>query len=161
MVGAIEGYRLGVTVGSWAPRTIDVALPVKLRKLAGGVKLVTCRYLGGGQIERIATARAVRVMERLEKVGATMMEAAEKQGAAAAKAVSPQDKAVAEHPPDIVCRYVVRALDGDPLHDPTEWVDDTHPDALRFVALGVLAASGLVAESETDRGEGSGDSSAA
>ena len=30
-------------------------LPDKLSELAGGVKIVTCRYLGGGQIERIQT----------------------------------------------------------------------------------------------------------
>ena len=35
------------------------------RALAGGVQVVTCRYLGGGQIERIQTARSVRAMERM------------------------------------------------------------------------------------------------
>ena len=37
----------------WAPRTLNVTLPDTLRALAGGVHVITCRYLGGGQIERI------------------------------------------------------------------------------------------------------------
>ena len=147
-------------MGGWAPRTIDIALPATLTTLAGGVTVVTCRYLGGGQLERIATARAVRVMERLEKVGDTMMRAAEKQGASTPKKLSPQDAALELNPPDLVCRSVVRALDGEALQKPAEWVDDTHPDVLKFVALGVLEASGLIDESESAQGEGSGGSSA-
>ena len=59
----------------WAPRTLNVALSDTLSKLAGGVKIVTCRYLGGGQIERIQTARAVRAMERMEKAGGAFLQA--------------------------------------------------------------------------------------
>ena len=56
----------------WAPRTLNVTLPDTLSELAGGVKLVTCRYLGGGQIERIQTARSVRAMERMERAGTSV-----------------------------------------------------------------------------------------
>ena len=123
--------------------------------------VVSCRYLGGGQLERIATARSVRVMERLEKVGDTLMRAAEKQDAAKATKLSPQAAALAENPPDLVCRSVVRSLDGGTWREQAEWVDDTHPDVLKFVALAVLTASGLIPEQESARGEGSGGSSAA
>ena len=144
-------------MGGWAPRTIDVALPVKLSKLAGDVKIVSCRYLGGGQLERIATARAVRAMERMERAGEAFMKIVSDRESPTAGPVDP----LAENPPDLVCRYVVRALDGEPLSDVADWIDETHPDVLKFVALGVLTASGLIPEAETDRGEDSGGSSAA
>ena len=59
----------------WAPRTLNVTLPDKLSTLAGGVRIVTCRYLGGGQIERIQTARSVRAMERMKQAGPAFMSA--------------------------------------------------------------------------------------
>ena len=65
----------GLSVVGWAPRTLDVTLPDKLSELAGGVKIVTCRYLGGGQIERIQTARSVRAMERMALAGSAFLEA--------------------------------------------------------------------------------------
>ena len=59
----------------WAPRTLNVTLPDKLSALAGGVRIVTCRYLGGGQMERIETARSVRAMERMKQAGPAFMTA--------------------------------------------------------------------------------------
>ena len=157
----------------WAPRTLNVTLPDKLRELAGGVKLVTCRYLGGGQIERIQTARAVRAMERMERAGTAFLEAIrdkerrdeEAQVLSATKravmAETTIDKLLGEYPPDLVCARAVRELDGDMTQtsEIQSWVDDTHPDALKHVAVEVLTASGLVPETETDQGEDSGGSS--
>ena len=39
------------------------------------------------------------------------------------------------------------------------WVDETHPDALKHIALKLLDASQLIPETETESGEGSGGSS--
>ena len=157
----------------WAPRTLNVALPGKLSELAGGVKIVTCRYLGGGQIERIQTARSVRAMERMEKAGGAFLQAiqdkelrdAGMQTLSATKlavmAETATDKLLIEYPPDLVCARVVRALDDkEYATDIQSWVDDTHPDALKHVAIEVLRESGLIPETETDQGEDSGDSSA-
>ena len=154
----------------WAPRTLNVTLPERLRALAGGVRVVTCRYLGGGQIERIQTARSVRAMERMEKAGSAFLgiirdkeqrdEEAQTLSDTALKvmAETATDKLLIEYPPDLVCARAVRALD-DKDAEVQSWVDDTHPDALKYVALEVLKASGLIPETETDQGEGSGGSS--
>ena len=40
------------------------------------------------------------------------------------------------------------------------WVDETHPDALKHIALKLLDASQLIPETETESGEGLGGSSA-
>ena len=156
----------------WAPRTLNVPLPDKLRELAGGVNIVTCRYLGGGQIERIQTARSVRAMERMERAGSAFLDAIrdkeqrdeDAQTLSATKlavmAETALDKLLIEYPPDLVCARVVRSLDAHMLLDEIQsWVDDTHPDALKHVAIEVLRESGLIPETETDQGEGSGDSS--
>ena len=160
-------------MGGWAPRTLNVTLPEKLRTLAGGVTIVTCRYLGGGQIERIQTARAVRAMERMERAGSAFLQAIsdkerrdeEAQTLSATKlAVMTEtaiDKLLIEYPPDLVCARVVRLLDDHAAKDDIQsWVDDTHPDVLKHVAVEVLRESGLIPETETDQGEGSGGSSA-
>ena len=71
------------------------------------------------------------------------------------------DKLLIEYPPDLVCARVVRSLD-DTVQTGAEiqtWVDDSHPDVLKHVAVEVLRESGLIPETETDQGEGSGDSS--
>ena len=157
----------------WAPRTLNVTLPDKLSELAGGVKLVTCRYLGGGQIERIQTARSVRAMERMEHAGPAFLEAIRDKETRdedaetlsitklEVMAETALDKLLIEYPPDLVCARVVRSLDDQTTQgaEIQSWVDDTHPDALKHVAVEVLTASGLVPETETDRGEGSGGSS--
>ena len=157
----------------WAPRTLNVTLPDKLRELAGGVRIVTCRYLGGGQIERIQTARSVRAMERMERAGTAFLDAIrdkekrdeDAQTLSATKlavmAETAIDKLLIEYPPDLVCARVVRSLDDDPKHgaEIQSWVDDSHPDALKHVALEVLTASGLAPETETDQGEENGGSS--
>ena len=71
------------------------------------------------------------------------------------------DKLMIEYPPDLVCARVVRSLDGDMLLDELQaWVDDTHPDVLKHVAVEVLRESELIPETETESGEGSGGSSA-
>ena len=148
-------------MGGWAPRTINVALPVKLRKLAGGVKVVTCRYLGGGQIERIATAKAMRVMDRMANAGPAFLSAIEGKARDTTQKTSSEDEALSEYPPDLVCRRVVRELDAEPVSEQVEaWVEDTHPDVLRHVALAVIRASDLIPETEKAAGEGSGGSPA-
>ena len=157
----------------WAPRTLNVTLPDKLSELAGGVKIVTCRYLGGGQIERIQTARSVRAMERMARAGSAFLDAIrdKEQRDEDAETLSVTklevmaetalDKLLIEYPPDLVCARAVRALDAyaTATEEVQSWVDDTHPDALKHVAVEVLRASGLVPETETESGEDSGGSS--
>ena len=154
----------------WAPRTLNVTLPEKLRELAGGVRIVTCRYLGGGQIERIQTARSVRAMERMERAGSAFLEVIrdkEKRDEEAqtisavtleVMAETALDKLLIEYPPDLVCARVVRSLDDTTTQSAEiqSWVDDTHPDVLKHVAIEVLRESGLIPETETDQGEDSG-----
>ena len=72
------------------------------------------------------------------------------------------DKLLIEYPPDLVCARVVRSLDDTTTQSAEiqSWVDDTHPDVLKHVAVEVLRASGLIPETETDQGEDSGGSSA-
>ena len=72
------------------------------------------------------------------------------------------DKLLIEHPPDLVCARVVRELDGDTKlgAEIQSWVDDSHPDALKHVAVEVLRESGLIPETEIESGEDSGGSSA-
>ena len=154
----------------WAPRTLNVALPDKLSELSGGVKIVTCRYLGGGQIERIETAKAVRGMERLASAGSSFLEAVRDKRmendqlsttelALKVTAATTLDKLLVEYPPDLVCARVVRSLD-DGIADVQAWVDDSHPDVLKHVAVQVLRESGLIPETETDQGKDFGGSSA-
>ena len=156
----------------WAPRTLNVALPGKLSELAGGVKIVTCRYLGGGQLERIQTTAQVRQMERMERAGSAFLEIvrdkenrdeeAQKLSGTKEKAETPIEGLLTTYPPDLVCARVVRSLD-DVTTQSAEiqaWVDDSHPDALKHVAVEVLRESGLIPETETDQGEDSGGSSA-
>ena len=156
----------------WAPRTLNVTLPDKLSEKAGGVRIVTCRYLGGGQIERIQTARSVRALERMRNAGPAFMDAIREHEASmeqkqqlsnvtiAVMTETTIDKLLNEYPPDLVCARVVRLLDGHGAKDDIQsWVDDTHPDALKHVAVEVLRESGLIPETETESGEGSGGSS--
>ena len=157
----------------WAPRALNVTLPDKLSKLAGGVRIVTCRYLGGGQIERIQTARSVRAMERMEHAGPAFMDAIrehetrmedDQQLSNAAIAVMAQttiDKLLNEYPPDLVCARLVRSIDDVAIlgADLQAWVDETHPDALKHIALEMLRESELIPETESESGEGSGGSS--
>ena len=60
-------------MGASSRKPIIVTIPDELREKAGGVTVVTCRHYGGGQIERVATARSVRMMERTEKTGPVML----------------------------------------------------------------------------------------
>ena len=151
----------------WVPRTLNITLPDKLSELGGGVKIVTCRYLGGGQIERIQTAKAVRAMERLERAGPAFLGAIrDKEQRDEAADTKPAvidepaiDKLLSEYPPDLVCARVVRSLD-DGIAVVQAWVDDSHPDVLKHVAVEVLTASGLVPETETESGKDYGGSSA-
>ena len=61
-----------------------------------------------------------------------------------------------------MCARVVRRLDDDAVRGDAlaEWVEETHPDVLKIVAIEVLTKSHIVKESEQDQGEGSGVSSA-
>ena len=106
-------------------------------------------------------------MERMERAGPAFLQAIsdreKKLEDAALKDVTETtlDKLLSEYPPDLVCARTVRALDGDGyVTDIQAWVDETHPDVLKHVAVEVLTASGLVPETETDQGEDSGGSSA-
>ena len=157
----------------WAPRTLNVALPDNLSKLAGGVRIVTCRYLGGGQIERIQTARAVRAMERMEHAGPAFLEAIRDKEQREEEAYTLSvtklsvmaetaiDKLLNEYPPDLVCARLVRSIDDVAIlgADLQAWVDETHPDALKHIALEMLRESELIPETEAESGEGSGGSS--
>ena len=159
------GDRDGSLVMGWAPRTLNVTLPDKLSELAGGVKLVTCRYLGGGQIERIQTGafgacdgahgtgrssrslKAIRDKEQrdedAETLSITKLEV---------MAQTALDKLLIEYPPDLVCAQggagARRVCDGNRRgavlggrHAPGR------AQACRRST--VLRASGLVPETET------------
>ena len=60
-----------------------------------------------------------------------------------------------------MCARVVREIDGVAIHgdDLQAWVDETHPDALKQIALELLDASQLIPETKAQSGEGSGGSS--
>ena len=66
----------------------------------------------------------------------------------------PEKVMLAVFPPDLVCAQVVRALDGELLHDDgrEDWVDDTHSDVVRHVALEVLRESDVEPETEDEQG---------
>ena len=159
-------------VMGWSPRTLNVTLSDELSKLAGGVHIVTCRYLGGGQIERIQTARSVRAMERMEKAGGAFLKAIEEHEKKleddqqlsntklAVMSETKLDKLLVEYPPDLVCARLVRSLDDVSIvgADLQAWVDETHPDALKHIAVEMLRASELIPETETESGEDSGSS---
>ena len=152
-------------MGWKGPRTLDVTLPEELHAKAGGVRIVTCRYFGEGRQQRVKTRREVRQMERWEKMGKVISEAADAH-AAKVKAgkvdkPDPEKMLLAVFPPDLVCCQVVRALDGEKLQDDDreDWVDDTHADVVRHVAIEVLRESDVEPETEDEQGEGSGGSS--
>ena len=107
-------------------------------------------------------------MERMERAGPAFLDAIrdkeqrdEDSGTLSVEKQTPIEKLLIEYPPDLVCARVVRSLDDQTTQgaEIQSWVDDTHPGALKHVAVEVLTASGLVPETETDRGEGSGGSS--
>ena len=155
----------GATLMGWKSKTLDVTLPEDLRDKAGGVCIVTCRRYGGGRQQRVQTRREVRTMERFERMGRAMAAAAEKHAealqAGRAEKPDPETVLVAQHPPDLVCMAVVRDLDGERIRgeDLLDWVDEAHPDVLRFVALAVYADAELAPETEDEQGEGSGGGS--
>ena len=154
----------------WVPRTLNVTLTDKLSALAGGVRIVTCRYLGGGQIERIQTARSVRAMERMKQAGSAFMSAIREHeermenqqqlsnATIAVMAETTLDRLLNEYPPDLVCARLVRSLDDVAIvgADLQAWVDETHPDALKYIAVEMLRASQMIPETETESGEGLG-----
>ena len=102
-------------------KPILVEIPDDLREKAGGVSVVTCRTYGGGQIERVVTARATRLMERTERTGQVMLTSIKEHEARlnrerdeqGDRPDDPIEDALAEHPPDLVCARVVRRLDDD------------------------------------------------
>ena len=153
-------------------KPILVPIPDDLREKADGIVVVTCRHYGGGQIERVITARAVRIMERTERTGAVMLKSIreheerlrrEREEDKDAKSDDPIKDALAEHPPDLVCARVIRRLDSDAIRGDAliEWVDETHPDVLRHIAIAVLTEDHIIQETEHARGEGLGVSSVA
>ena len=152
-------------MGWKGPRTLDVTLPEELREKAGNVHIVTCRYFGEGRQQRVKTRREVRQMERWEKMGKVISEAADKHAekvkAGDAPKPDPEKMLLAVFPPDLVCAQVVRDLDGERLQDDDreDWVDDTHADVVRHVALEVMRESDVEPETEDEQGEGSGGSS--
>ena len=98
-------------------------------------------------------------------MGKVISEAADKHAAKVkagdAPKPDPEKMLLAVFPPDLVCAQVVRSLDGERLQDDDreDWVDDTHADVVRHVALEVLRESDVEPETEEEQGEGSGGSS--
>ena len=162
---------------SLAPERYDVVLSVKLAKLAG-FKTATCRYLGTrqqGNIDlesnRLQADRRKAIGEdwagrMVEKVGKVVDDAekAQIERLAKLKREKPSEWGLARYPADLVCRQVIKALDGEAVkpEQVEAWLDDgPHPDVTKKIASTMLAASGLIPETESARGEGSGGSSAA
>ena len=151
-------------MGWKGPRAFDVTLPTELKSKAGGVNIVTCRYIGAGRAEKIATKRAARGMERLERMGpetSKQIDEHQQKLKEGTIRLDPDKMLLQTYPPDLVLTSVVKALDGERLRDDDreDWVDEIHPDVAEFVALAVIRECELEAETEEEQGEDSGGSS--
>ena len=157
-----------------APERISISLDALLAKLAGGVQVVTCRYLGPKQQGKIALDVQMLQAEHREVAGESwagrMVEAVgvdsdtqkeQEAQAEADKKRDPEKWALGVWPEEFVCKHAIKAFDG-VLVNVEEWLDDgPSPAVTKHIALTVLRESELIPETETDRGEDSGDSSAA
>ena len=151
----------------------EVVLTPELAKIAG-FSVVLCRYLGPRQQTAIGQEMTRRQAETrrttgedwaarlVERVGPDD-EKAHRERVAKLKRDDPTEWARQQWPDDLVCRVAIKARDGenDTPESIDEWLDDgPHPDVVREIAVAVLSASKLIPETEADRGEGSGGSSA-
>lgn len=156
---------------------IDVVLSADLSASAGGAKIVTCRYIGNLQIRKIDLAQYAQKAENRTAIGeewVARMTGIEQSDPGRLKdheakleqqkKDDPVEWALEQWPADFVCMYVIRAIDGLPasFDEVKEWIDDgLNPAVVKHIAVTVLRTSGLIPESERERGEGSGVSSVA
>ena len=154
---------------------IDVVLPVDLSASAGGAEIVTCRYIGNVQLRKIDLAGYAQKSENRAVIGEewvarmTGLEQSDPERLKDHEVKLEQQKvddpvawALEQWPADFVCKYAIRAIDGTraSFDDIKEWIDDgLNPAVVKHIAVTVLRASGLIPESEQERGEGSGVSS--
>ena len=162
-----------------------VEIPPDMRERAAGVSVVETKYMGMGRQKKVLRATAREAMDRAEDMGDRAAEIAErheeKQELAAkekeraeksGKAQDPEDPeepidplkdAFAKFPAMLVVKYHAISFDGTPATDDIigSWQDDSHADAVEYVAEKILRRAELVDETEEERGNVSGVSSAA
>ena len=157
----------------WPPERISVNLDARLSKLAGGVQIVTCRYLGPKQQGKIDLDIQMLLAENrhvageswagrmVEAVGADA-EAVKEQEAKVEdlKKRDPEKWALNRWPQGLVCKHAIKSFDGETV-DVEAWLDDgPSPAITKQITLAVLRASELIPETEAESGEDSGGSSA-
>ena len=157
----------------WAPERISISLDARLSKLAGGVQVVTCRYLGPKQQGKIDLDTQMHLAENRQVAGESWAgrmvdavgadpEAVKEQEAKveSQKRLDPEKWALNRWPQGLVCKHAIKAFDGGKV-DVEEWLDDgPSPAITKHIALTVLRESELIPETETESGEDLGDSSA-
>ena len=161
----------------WEPKRITVELDENLAQLAGGVRVVTCRYLGPKQqgkldldlqLETAANRKASgeEWAHKMVKAVGTDDESIKKQEARIEqkKKDDPVEWALDRWPAGLVCKHAIKAFDGTPMShsDIEEWLEEgPSPVVTRYITLAVLEPSDMIPETEKTRGEDSRASSAA
>ena len=161
----------------WEPKRITVTLDPAMSELAGGVTVVTCRYLGPSQQAKIdidiqldlAENRkaageewAHRMVKELLELNPKKFQQQEER-IKKRKMDDPVEWALDRWPQGFVCRHAIKAFDAKPMgpSDVDAWLEEgPSPVVTRHIALAVLGPSDLIPETEKKRGEGSGASSA-
>ena len=156
----------------WAPERISISLDARLSKLAGGVQVVTCRYLGPKQQGNIDLDVQMIQAEHRKVAGESwagrLVEAVgvddetqkkQEAEAEAAKKRDPEKWALDRWPQGLVCKHSIKKFDGESV-DVEAWLDDgPSPAITKHITLTVLRESEMIPEKETESGEGSGGSS--
>ena len=156
------------------PKRFDVRLSDDLSKLAGGVSVLTCRYLGKKQQGKIdqdqytqqrgdRTSIGEDWIERMRKADPGTIKERE-EALKKKKHDDPVEWALTQWPEDLVCKHAIKAIDGAPVsvEEVEEWIGDgLHQSVTRDIAVTVLRESGLVPETEQESGEDSDASSRA
>ena len=164
-------------MAEWEPKRITVDLPDDLSVLAGGVKVVTCRYLGPTQQGKIDLDIQVETAEKRNAAGedwahkmvqavGTDAESIDQQEARIEKKKheDPVEWALDRWPQGLVCKHAIKAFDGTKMShaDIEDWLNQgPAPSVTRYIAMAVMVPSDLIPENEKRRGEDSGALSAA
>ena len=150
-------------------KRIHVELPNDLVEFSGGVKVVTCRYLGKRQQGKIALDQFSQQKENrgsqgedwLIKMSRVAVNDSDELEAHRArldkkKEEDPVEWALDRWPDDLVCKHAIKAFDGTDVDANmlVSWLEDgLHPDVTRHIAVAVLTASHLIPETKGERGE--------
>ena len=137
------------------PERISISLDARLSKLAGGLQIVTCRYLGPTQQGKIDLGIQMLQAENrqvageswagrmVEAVGADAEAVREQEATAEAnKKRDPEKWALGRWPQGLVCKHAIKAFDGETV-DVEAWLDEgPSPAITKHIALTVLRESG-------------------